>query len=345
MKKSMLFCLFLFILLPALVFGSGEQEGTVETGEGTIDIDSIEPIEVKLTSITPTGHPIYSGLMLFKDLVESNTQGKIKVALFPDSQLGDQPTQLDMVRTGSVEIGHIGGGVVANLEKRWNIGGTMYLFRDYTHFLKVWGGPIGKEMSAMLEQYDLHVLNALGLVGVRHVLSKKPVGSIEDMKGLSIRVPEAIAYVEGFRALGANPTQIAFTEVYTALQLGTVDAMECPLDWIYKMRFHEVAKNLTLSGHISGDPYLYLVNKTWWEGLPSVAQRIIEEAAQMASLHANMEIKLAEAGFRKSMEEEGATFIEIDSAPFQKKISDSISKLSSVWGGDMELYNRIKNTK
>lgn len=336
MKKSMLILVSLISTIFLLVsVASADDKG----------LDAIKPMEVKLTSITPIGHPIYGGLEMFKALVEANTQGKIKVALFPASQLGDQPTQFDMVRAGSVEIGHIGGGILANIVKEWNIGGTMYLFRGYDHFIKVWGGPIGKDLSAKMIPHGIKVLNPLGLVGVRHVLSKKPVRSIDDMQGLPMRAPPAPMYSEGFKAVGASPTTIAFGEVYTALQLGTVDAMECPLDWIYKMRFHEVAKYLTLTGHIRGDAYTYLANKKWWDTLPLIAQNIINEAAMVASLHANTNIKQAEAEIRKKMEAEGVTFIDIDAAPFQERVGAVIPKLAKLWGGDMGLYEKVKNTQ
>lgn len=345
MKKIALVGVFLALCVFTLM-GAGQKEAiTTPTGE-SVDLSMIEPVEIKLTSITPIGHPIYAGMELFKNLVELNTQGKITVVLFPASQLGDQVQQFDMVRNGSVEVGHIGGAVLSGLVKDYNICGVMYLYRDYDHFLKVWGGPIGKRLALRMEDHNIHVLNSVGLVGVRHVLSKKPVRSIDDLKGLSIRTPEAPMLTEGFRALGASPTTIAFAEVYTALQLGTVDAMECPLDWIYKMRFHEVAKNLTLTGHTSGDPYLYVVNKKWWDGLPGAAQQVIEEAALSASLHANMQIKLEESQIRKKMEEEeGAVFIEVDAAPFQERIRTAIPKLANLWGGDIGLYDEVKNTR
>jgi len=308
-------------------------------------IAELKPSTIKMSSITPLDHPLMDGLKLFKYLVETNTQEKIKVALFPNSQLGAEPAVLEMVRGGSVEMALSGVALTSAYVKEYIATDVMYLIRDYEHFLKVRGGPIQKELDAKMETHGMHVLNSVGLVGTRHILSKKPIRSIGDLQGLKIRTPQAPWAVSGFKALGAFPMAIQFAEIYTALQLGTVDALENPLDWIYAMRFYEVAKNLTLTGHLMGTGGQYVANKKWWEGLPVDARKVIEEAAHTGSLYTNTLMITKEQFFRKKMEDVGVTFIEVDSAPFRKRIDDSIPEMAKAWGGDMGIYEKIKAIK
>jgi tripartite ATP-independent transporter DctP family solute receptor len=221
----------------------------------------------------------------------------------------------------------------------------MYIYRDRDHLQKVWRGPIARELGdKFLATQGVRTLNSIWEVGIRHVLAKKPVRQVEDLNGLKIRTPESALFFEGFKALGARPTTIAFAEVYTALQLGTVDAMECPLDWIYTSRFHEVAKNLTLTAHLNNIHSL-LVNEKFWQTLSPDIQKVLADAGLEAGEYANLQIKNGEADYRKKMEQAGVTFLAVDTGPFQRKAEEAIPKLAHIWGGDMKLAERVKNTQ
>jgi len=304
-----------------------------------------KPMVIRLTALSPIGHPVHQGLVRFAELVAERTKKQVEIQLFPASQLGDQPTQMNMVKIGSVEMGLIGSGILGMVVREYNVDAVMYIYRDRDHMQKVWRGPIARELGdKFLATQGVRTLNSIWEVGIRHVLAKKPVRRVEDLNGLKIRSPESALFFEGLKALGARPTTIAFAEVYTALQLGTVDAMECPLDWIYTSRFHEVAKYLTLTAHMNNIHSL-LVNEKFWQTLSPDIQKVLTEAGLEAGEYANLQIKNSEADYQKKMEQAGVTFISVDTAAFQKKAEEAIPKVAHIWGGDMKLAERVKNTQ
>ena len=304
-----------------------------------------KPMVIRLTALSPIGHPVHQGLVRFAELVAERTKKQVEIQLFPASQLGDQPTQMNMVKIGSVEMGLIGSGILGMVVPEYNVDAVMYIYRDRDHLQKVWRGPIARELAdKFLATQGVRTLNSIWEVGLRHVLAKKPVRRVEDLNGLKIRSPESALFFEGLKALGARPTTIAFAEVYTALQLGTVDAMECPLDWIYTSRFHEVAKYLTLTGHMNNIHSL-LVNEKFWQTLSPDIQKVLVEAGLEAGEYANLQIKNSEADYQKKMEQAGVTFFSVDTGPFQRKAEEALPKVAHIWGGDMKLAERVRNTR
>jgi tripartite ATP-independent transporter DctP family solute receptor len=222
---------------------------------------------------------------------------------------------------------------------------TAFAFRDWDHCIKVMTGPIGQEMADKLEkQHGLKVLDQNWLRLPRHLLSRKPVKSVADVKGLKIRIPELTSYIEPWKALGASPTPIAFSEVYLALQQGVVEAMECPVDLIYTQKLHEPAKYLILTAH-QAEPGNLVMNAKLYNSLSSKEQKIIMKAAKEAGEYNNKLTQDNEQSVINKMKAEGVTFIEVNRAEFVEKAKDVPKMLEAKGLWSKGLYEKAMKVK
>ncbi len=218
----------------------------------------------------------------FKHLVESNSSGRIEVQVFGGGAVGGEREYVEAVMAGSLQAG-IASGVMANFMKEAMITDIPYLFPDAMTAWKVLDGPFGDKLSnLLLEKTGLRNL-AFAEVGFRNFTNDtKPIHLPADMKGLKFRVMETPLYVTMVKALGANPTPIAWTETYSALQNGVVDGQENPVGTIVFAKFAEVQKYLTLDGHVYGVDW-FVMNDSFFKGLPEDLQKVVKDAALMSA--------------------------------------------------------------
>lgn len=185
----------------------------------------------------------------FAELVKSRTNGQIVIEVHPAGALGNDPGILQNLRTGALELGLGGNPFFTAFAPKLNALDLPYLFDDYAHVYRVVDGEVGEKLLAELEANQLKGL-AFWEIGFRNLTnSVRPVRLPDDIKGLKIRTTPNPAHVSAFRALGAIPTPMPFTEVYLALQTKAVDGQENPIGIIYSSKFHEVQKHMTLSRH------------------------------------------------------------------------------------------------
>jgi len=179
---------------------------------------------------------------------------------------------------------------------------------------------------------------ALVYYGQRHMTSNQPITSPEDMEGMQVRVPNASLYTMFPRAVGANPTPMAFSEVYLGLQQGVVDAQENPLPTIQAQRFHEVQSHITLTGHIT-DALLTIVAAHTREMMSEEDYAILTELVQEGALRASDDIRQSELDLVEWFRDEGITVTEIDTAPFAEAVAPMLADEAS-W--DEETYERLQ---
>ena len=187
-------------------------------------------------------------LLELSDLVEEASGGQLVIELYPNSQLGDDTAMCEMIRNGSLDMMVTSGEVPGRWYSPANLMAMPYLFKDLDHLERCIYGEPGEIMANGLSEAGLGVFD-YWLRANRQILSKEPIETLDDMQGLKIRVPETDIWIKSMEALGANPTPVAFSESFTALQQGVVDAIENPLSAMYTMRFHEVCPNLALTNH------------------------------------------------------------------------------------------------
>ena len=222
------------------------------------------------------------GIDVFAKEVEARTGGRYKVQTFYSGSLGGERESIEAVQLGTQELTLTSTGPVPNFVPAARILDIPFLFRDKAHARAVLDGPIGQEM---LKEFEPKGFKALAWAenGVRHMTnSKRAVNGPDDLKGLKMRTMENPVHVAAYKGFGIITTPMAFPEVFTALQQGTVDGQENPLSVIMAAKFDQVQKHLTLTGHVYS-PCLFLMNKGAFDKLSPADQAAFLEAAKVAT--------------------------------------------------------------
>lgn len=231
------------------------------------------------TNLAGTG-TIGRGLTYFVDLVNKKSNGRIKATANYGSELGNQSEQVEMCRTGSLEMVVAAPGTgPGTWVPQLMMFEFPYLFKDNDHYRRVLKGMEG-EVSRLVQPYNF-VAVAGQSQGSRDMLTKKPVEKLEDLANMKMRGPNAV-YISMFKALGAAGTTMDWNEIYTALQTGVIDGMEASPSMINSMKFQDVAKNLTITDHIIACVY-YFFNDKWLSSLPSDLKQLVLDCAQEAA--------------------------------------------------------------
>jgi TRAP-type transport system periplasmic protein len=230
------------------------------------------------------GDPISSSVGVaaekFAELAAARANGEVDVQVFPDGVLfgGDQNAAVNQLGNGTLQAVILSTNVFASFEPRMNAMSFPYLFSDYDEMLRYMAGEPGQTLLTSLDRLNVEGL-AMMLRTFRHVTTREtPITGPDDFEGLKLRVPNNQLFVSFFQAVGANPTPMAFVEVYTALQLGAIDGQENPVEVPLANRFYEVQNHLNLTGHI-GDGYILAFNRDSWNGLSAEIQEALREAA------------------------------------------------------------------
>jgi len=237
-------------------------------------------VTLKLGHIADPQNPYAQGGQKFADLVSEKSGGTMEVQVFPSSQLGNQRDLVEGLTLGTVDMCLSSTAVLGNFLEKAAIFDLPFIFRNRAHTFKALD-TIGMDIAKELEPRGIKVLAYLEN-GIRHMTNNiRPIRKPEDMQGLKIRVMEQPIYISMMKALGANPTPMAFGELFTALQQGVVDGQENPAAHIYTKRFFEVQKYISLTAHTySAEPML--ISMIAWNKLTPEQQGILQEAANEA---------------------------------------------------------------
>ena len=223
----------------------------------------------------------------FASEVEKRTAGRYKVQAFYSGSLGGERESIEAVQLGTQELAFSSTGPVPNFVPEAKILDIPFLFRDKAHARAVLDGPIGQEMLAKFDSKGFKAL-AWAENGFRHMTnSKRAVNTPEDLKGLKMRTMENPVHVAAYKGFGIITTPMAFPEVFTALQQGTVDGQENPLSVIMAAKFDQVQKHLSLTGHVYS-PAIFLMNKAAFDKLAAADKQAFLDAAK-AGAKANRE--------------------------------------------------------
>jgi TRAP-type transport system periplasmic protein len=263
------------------------------------------------------GDPISSSVGVtaekFAELAAAKTNGEVEIQVFPDGVLfgGDQNAAVNQLGSGTLQAVILSTNVFASFEPRMNAMSFPYLFSGYDEMLRYMAGEPGQTLLASLDRLNVEGL-AMMLRTFRHVTTREtPITGPGDFQGLKLRVPNNQLFVKFFQAVGANPTPMAFTEVYTALQLAVIDGQENPVEVPLANRFYEVQNHLNLTGHI-GDGYILGINKDTWNGLsPEVQEALREAAAETAAFKGEYDIA-QEAEVIAELQERGMEVHELE---------------------------------
>ncbi|MCE4556435.1 DctP family TRAP transporter solute-binding subunit [Pelomonas sp. P8] len=245
-------------------------------------VQAESPIIIKFSHVVAADTPKGRAVQRFKEEAEKRTAGRVKVEVYPNSQLYKDKEELEALQLGSVQM------LAPSLSKFGPLGAKQfemfdlpYLFTSEQQFLRVTGGPIGQELMATLENKGIHGLAFWS--GGFHVFSaNKPVLKPADLRGLKMRIPSSKVLEASLRLMGALPQTLPFSEVYQALQTGVVDGTENILSSYTSQKYFEVQKHITLTNH-THTGYAAIVNKKFWDGLPADIRAALTEAMKQAS--------------------------------------------------------------
>ncbi len=279
----------------------------------------------------------------FAKEVEQRTAGRYKIETFYAGSLGGERESIESVQLGTQALTLTSTGPVPNFVPDARILDIPFLFRDKAHAHAVLDGPIGQEMSKKFEPKGFKVL-AWCDNGVRHMTnSKRDVNLPDDLKGLKMRTMENPVHVAAYKSLGIVTTPMAFPEVFTALQQGTVDGQENPLSVIMAAKFDQVQKHVSLTGHVFS-PAVFLMNKSMFDKLSADDQKAFMEAAKAGTVANRARVDADDAKGVEYLRSKGVTVIDnIDKAKFAAKMAPVLADFEKQFGKDN--IDRIRNTK
>ena len=300
--------------------------------------------KLKWAHVYETSEPFQKYAVWAADEIKKRTNGRYEIQVFPASSLGKESDINQGLTLGTVDIIYTGASFAGRSYQPLSVTYFPFIFRDAEHLLKYARSDVFKELSKGYDDKTGNHITALTYYGARDVTSAegKPVRTPEDMKGLKIRVPDAPAYLAFPKALGANPTPIAFAEVYLALQNGTVDAQENPLPTIEAKKFYEVQKNISLTGHIV-DSLLTIVSPTVWNKLSADDRKTFTEVMQEAAEKTGREIIASETRLVDEFKKKGNNVITVDKNAFREAVLKNTKPTDH--GYRQQDYDRIVNLK
>jgi len=291
---------------------------------------------IKAAHVNDVTYPVHEGLVKFGELIGKRSDGKIKVQLYPNGQLGQERDLVEGVKLGTVEMTLVDSGNFAGFLPAINIFNVPFLFRDNEHAYKVSDGPVGDRLAAAIEKNVNVKFLAWASGGVRSVFAKKPVNKPEDMRGMKIRVTQNPVVVAAFNAIGAKAVPLPFGEVYSALQQGVIDAAENDPMSVLGMKFYEVAPYYSLTNHFNSSAnHVFLISLKLYNSLPASLQQAVRESAREAAL---FERKLFEQKMDEGYAElrkKGMTINKVNAQPFQDAMKDVYKQFSKDIGADV----------
>ncbi len=280
MKKTLSLLLTL-VLATTLLLSGCVQKPTTNAPATNAPAAEAKTYTLRVAHVLPTSHATHITLeQVFKKEVEEKSNGRIKVEIYPNAQLGGDRQTVEALNLGTLEMCVPAGSVLAGFDEKFMVLDLPFLFKTKEAAFKAFDGEFGTMLSEGLKSKNIINLG-YGENGYRNITNNKaPITKPEDLKGLKIRTMENPVHISTFKAFGANPTPMAFGELFTALQQKTVDAQENPTAIIYTSKFYEVQKYLSLTGHVYAN-CPYLISKTFYESLPTDLQKVVSDAANL----------------------------------------------------------------
>ncbi len=314
------------------------SEGNSEVLEtSTNKTNSSEAKVMKFASINTSDRSITLAMKKFAEQVEKETNGGIKVEVFPDSQLGGERDNFEGLQLGSLQASIISTAVTSTFSPNMSILDLPFLFKDNDTAYKVLDGEIGDTLLAELSNQGVIGMN-FWENGYRHLTnSVKEIKSPEDLKGLKIRTMESPIHLDMWKELGAIPTPMAFPELFPALQQGIVDGQENPYVVTATNRFYEVQDHLTVTQHVYA-ANIFMISKKFWDTLSEEEKDIITKAGEEAKVY-QREVEQQQANdLLELLKEKGMEITELsveEKQKFTEKVQPIYEKYSKEIGEDL----------
>ena len=303
-----------------------------------------QPIVMRWGDVVAGGHPQVMMIERVAADVKAKTSGRIDIQGFPNGQMGSSRDMIEAVSNGTQQLVTEGAANFGAWIPSISVTEAPFIWKNPEHLIKALNGPL-------LEKYNEQLIKARGMrilgavyYGTRHLTtSNRPVKTVDDAKGLKVRVPENDVFKAMAEAWGAKPTPMNFNELYLALKTGTVDGQENPLPTIKSGKFQEVQKYIILTGHIM-TPRLVVVNEAFWQKVPADDRKIVEDVLKTHMAWSDSEIKKQEVALLDEFKAAGVTIIQPDVESFRKATLAVVpAKFEAKWGKGT--FDSIANMK
>jgi tripartite ATP-independent transporter DctP family solute receptor len=278
----------------------------------------------KFASNLADTHPMNVRLKAAFDAIRSETGGRLSIEMFASSQLGGDLEVLSQLRSGAVEFYEMAGAQLSSLVPLATLNGVGFAFNSIDDIWKAMDGEVGALVRAAINKANIFVFEKMHDNGFRQITSSdKPVMTPNDLKGLTIRVPQSALSTSLFKAFGASPQSINFGETYTALQTHLVSAQENPLALIDSAKFYEVQKFVSMTNHM-WDGLWVIGNVAAWKALPDDVRTIAAKHINEAAITERKDVAALNDTIATKLKGLGMTFVDPDRAAFR----DALGKTS-----------------
>ncbi len=332
--KKLSVILFVSVLVGGLAFAGGSKEAAPAADK---------PVELVYT-MTAVPKDAHAGAMrVFKEVVEKNSAGNIKVLTYDSASLFKQEQEVSAVKSGQADITATAASWLTDGSPWVSMFTAGYIFRSYDHMTKVLNGEVGKEVfERIAKEQGIRPLGAQYL-GTRQInlVADKQIKTPEDLKGVNLRMPNSDSWLFLGKALGANPTPISFSELYMALQTKTVDGQDNPLPSTKNAKFFEVTKSITITNHLV-DSVWPAINEKKWQSLSEKQKGWVMEGVKAGIKYCDETNLKAEAELVEFFKKAGLKVYEADIEAFSKHVLDQYinSKFAKTW--DMEMFKKVQ---
>ena len=288
------------------------------------------------------GEPMDKALHMLREHVEAATGGKVTIEIFPNMQLGGEVEMIKQVLTGSLDITSPSNAPLTNFVPALKIFDMPFLFRDEAHMIAVLRGPVLQDINEIVATSGIRLLGVFN-VGVRHIMSNKPVRTMDDLKGLKIRTMQSKYHMAAFNAFGANATPISYAELYSSLQTGVVDGAEAANTNYFEKKFYEVAPYWGQVGWTILTAPLIMSEKKF-ASLPSDVQQALLEGGNKAAAWEQDYYASVDQGRLDDVRNAGVSITKLDIAPFQKA-SEKVYAEFLTTDDERRILKMIQDTK
>lgn len=274
---------------------------------------------LKLGHGLDSGHSVHNAMVFMAERVHEESNGKIRIDIYPAQQLGSERELLELLQIGSVDITKVSSSVIEGFDPVFKIFSVPFLFEDEAHRFKVFDGQIGKELLEAGENIRLMGLTYYDAGTRSFYVKDRPINHPDDLQGLKIRVQESPASIQMVNMLGGSATPISWGELYTALQQGIVDGAENNPPSFHLSRHYEVTNYYSLNEHTAVPDILFISLQTW-ERLSEEDKKIIQNAAEESAIYQRELWREATKVAMESVEEAGIEINYPDKEPFIERL-------------------------
>ena len=344
MKKSMKWitvCLAVVLLVTSCILPACAEETDPALQKA---LDKMKAVTLRFGTNQAKSSIAFQGCQYWADMVNEKTGGKVKIEVYESNTLGSQADMLDGLKMGTVDISYSSPAVMSQAVPVVGVFDLPYIFTSKEQAYQVLDGEIGREVFEKAEKQEGYYVLAVFEGGFRQSInSKKDIDQLAGYSGLKFRTPESAIYLGLYEHLGAIPTAMDMSEVFTALQNGTVDGSESPLFTIFSNSWYESAKHLTIDNHIYAcNPIL--VSKRVFDKLPAEVQTLLRETCQEATEWERAKTTSEEDGVIAKMEEAGVTVTRLS----DEALDEIQAAVSAVWANSaakigQDLIDRVAN--